>query len=79
VVASFRDERIAGETRGAVSRQALEEVLARAMEDNQFRGRMLREPAEALDGYDLSPQERQALIAGDLRQLLLTVEAPKDD
>lgn len=62
-----------------MSRQALEEVLARAMEDNQFRGRLLHEPAEALDGYDLSPQERQALIAGDLRQLLLTVEASSDD
>lgn len=54
-----------------VSRQAIEEVLARAMEDEAFRLRLLEEPEPALKGYDLTPQERDALIAGDLRRVLL--------
>lgn len=56
-----------------MSRQALEEVLARAMEDDRFRERLLAAPAEALDGYDLSAEELQALIAGDLRSVLLAM------
>jgi hypothetical protein len=58
-----------------MSRQALEEVLARAMEDHDFRSRLLRDPEPALAGYDLSPQERDALIAGDLRRVLLAASA----
>ncbi len=56
-----------------MSRQALEEVLARAMEDDGFREWLLAAPAEALDGYDLSAEELQALIAGDLRSVLLAM------
>lgn len=58
-----------------MSRQALEEILARAMEDQEFRSRLLREPEPALAGYDLTAQERDALIAGDLRQVLLAASA----
>lgn len=58
-----------------MSRQAIEEVLARAMEDEEFRLRLLREPEPALNGYDLTPQEREALIAGDLRLVLLAANA----
>jgi hypothetical protein len=58
-----------------MSRQAIEEVLARAMEDEEFRLRLLREPEPALKGYDLTPQERDALIAGDLRRVLLAAHA----
>ncbi len=54
-----------------MSRLALEEILARAIEDERFRDRLLEAPAEALEGYDLSAIERQALISGDLRGLLL--------
>jgi len=54
-----------------MSRQAIEEVLARAMEDEEFRLRLLHEPEPALKGYDLTPPEREALIAGDLRRVLL--------
>lgn len=56
-----------------MSRQALEEVLARAMEDDSFREWLLADPAEALDGYDLSAEELQAFIAGDLRSVLLVM------
>ncbi|MDR7545588.1 MAG: Os1348 family NHLP clan protein [Armatimonadota bacterium] len=56
-----------------MSRRALEEVLARAMEDGTFREWLLAAPSEALDGYDLSAEELQALIAGDLRSVLLAM------
>jgi len=35
-----------------MSRQGIEEVLARAMEDEEFRLRLLHEPEPALKGYD---------------------------
>jgi len=57
-----------------VSRVALEEILARAIEDHRFRERLLHSPAEALSGYDLSEEERQAFIAGNLRELLRSVD-----
>jgi|DewCreStandDraft_5_1066085.scaffolds.fasta_scaffold37683_3 hypothetical protein len=56
-----------------MSRQALEEVLARAMEDDGFREWLLVSPTEALDGYDLSAEELQAFLAGDLRSVLLAM------
>ncbi len=57
-----------------MSREAVEEILSRAIEDDGFRDRLLHSPAEALEGYDLSLDERQALIAGDLRKVLQAVE-----
>jgi hypothetical protein len=57
-----------------MSRVALEEILARAMEDHKFRERLLQSPAEALAGYDLSEEERQAFIAGNLQGLLRSVD-----
>jgi hypothetical protein len=57
-----------------MSREVLEEILARAMEDDVFRARLLRRPAEALDGYALSTQELQAFLSGNLRELLLSVK-----
>ena len=56
-----------------MSRVALEEILARALEDARFRERLLQSPADALIGYDLSAEEREALIAGDLRDVLRSV------
>lgn len=53
-----------------MSRLALEEILARAVEDDRFRDLLLRSPAEALVGYDLSEEERGALIAGNLMEVL---------
>jgi len=61
-----------------VSREKLEEILARAIEDDAFRTRLLAAPAEALAGYDLSAEERQAFLAGSLRELLLTLDHDQD-
>lgn len=60
-----------------MSRGALEEILARAVDDDPFRRLLLLVPAEAVAGYDLTGQERQALIAGDLRRILLVIEGPR--
>jgi hypothetical protein len=62
----------------AMSRNVLEEILARAMEDDAFRSRLLAAPAQALESYHLTPQERQAFIAGDLRQILLAADLPPE-
>lgn len=57
-----------------MSRETLEEILARAVEDDAFRLRLLSAPGEALAGYNLSIEERQAFLAGSLRELLLTLD-----
>ncbi len=57
-----------------MSRVALEEILARAVEDHTFRQRLLQSPAEALAGYELSHAEREALIAGNLLELLRSMD-----
>ncbi len=57
-----------------MSRDVLEEILARAMEDDAFRKRLLTAPSQAVEGYQLTPQERQAFISGDLRQILLAAD-----
>ena len=54
-----------------MSREMLEEILARAMEDDAFRTQLLDAPTEALEGYALTIEERDAFIAGDLKALLL--------
>jgi hypothetical protein len=59
-----------------MSRDAIEEILARAIEDEQFRARLLQAPGDAVEGYDLTPEERRALLSGDLRSILLAVNAP---
>lgn len=62
-----------------MSQEVLQEILARALEDGRFRQRLLDDPDRALHGYDLSPEEREALIAGNLRDLLLTVDRAGED
>lgn len=57
-----------------MSRETLEEILARAVEDDAFRLRLLSAPGEALAGYNLSIEERQAFLVGSLRELLLTLD-----
>ena len=54
-----------------MSREALEEIMARAMQDDEFRARLLAAPRKALEDYVLTDQERDVFIAGDLRGLLL--------
>lgn len=62
-----------------MSQEVLQEILARALEDGRFRQRLLDDPDRALHGYDLSTEEREALIAGNLRDLLLTVDRAGED
>jgi len=55
-----------------MSGEVVEEILARAMEDDAFRAQLLRAPIEALKGYALTTEERDAFVLGDLRALLAT-------
>lgn len=36
-------------------------ILDRACKDARFNQRMIEEPDQAMDGYDVTPEERQAL------------------
>jgi hypothetical protein len=47
--------------------KALLAVLARAKDDGTFLARMAENPARALEGYDLTDQEKAALASGDVR------------
>ncbi|HEV8354633.1 MAG TPA: Os1348 family NHLP clan protein [bacterium] len=62
-----------------MSRDVLEEILSRAMEDDAFRTRLLTAPAQALESYQLSAQEREAFMSGDLRQILLAADLASGD
>lgn len=53
-----------------MSGEVVEEILARALEDDAFRARLLHAPVEALEGYALTAEERDAFVLGDLRALL---------
>jgi hypothetical protein len=60
-----------------MSVQAVEDVLNRAREDEEFRRRLRSDPDAALHGFDVSYAERAALISGDadrLRQLGVSSE-----
>ena len=52
-----------------MSQQAIAQVVERASADAQFRAQLERDPDNALAGYDLSPEEREALLSGDNKQL----------
>lgn len=47
--------------------KALLAVLARAKDDGTFLAKMAENPARALEGYDLTDQEKAALASGDIR------------
>lgn len=57
-----------------MSRDAVEEVLIRAIDDDLFRRRLLAAPADAVTGYELAAAERQAIVAEDLKRLLLALD-----
>ena len=52
-----------------MSKQAMTQVVERASADAKFRAQLQRDPENALAGYDLSPDERAALMSGDENQL----------
>ena len=50
--------------------QAMLAVLDRAAKDYRFNWRMIERPDEALSEYNLSEEEKAALIAGDRDSLI---------
>ena len=52
-----------------MSQESLVAVVERASTDATFRAELARGSAAALDGYDLTPAERAALLSGDAAAL----------
>lgn len=46
-----------------MSHQAVQAVLERTLTDEEFRTRLFSQPGEALESYDLTPNEADALRA----------------
>jgi hypothetical protein len=47
----------------------LNKLCHRTLHDLEFRSAMQRDPARAIEGFDLKPNEREALLAGDVATL----------
>ena len=45
--------------------EALNQVIERASTDATFRAKLQSDPTNALAGYDLTPDERAAVLSGD--------------
>jgi hypothetical protein len=45
-----------------MSQQTVEQIIGRMVTDDKFRQLFFTNPAEALKGYDLTPEERQGLL-----------------
>ncbi len=52
-----------------MSQQALEAIIGRATLDTHFRELLFADPDQALAGYDLTREERAALLAIDAETL----------
>ena len=52
-----------------MSRYAVNSLLYRLKKDPAFRAAYLADPAAALAGADLSPDERDAFVARDMRRI----------
>src|SRR5437762_5089740 len=52
-----------------VARQAVIQVIQRAVSDAAFRRQLQREPATALAGFDLTADERASITTGDPTRL----------
>lgn len=62
-----------------MSERALLEVLDRAMHDPAFRALLQGSPAEALAGYELTPEERASFGRGSLAAHTLEERVSKTD
>ena len=65
-----------------MSKQTMTQVVERASADAKFRAQLERDPDNALAGYDLTPEERAALLSGDdarLREMGLDQRISKWD
>lgn len=50
-----------------MSKEAMLEVLGKAADDSAFLGQLADDPSKALNGYDLTWEEKAALASGDIR------------
>ena len=50
-------------------KDAILEVLTKAADDHKFLARLAENPAQVLQEYDLSSEQRAALASGDLRRI----------
>lgn len=50
-------------------KEAILEVLGRAADDHKFLARLAADPANVLQEYNLTSEERAALASGDLRRI----------
>jgi hypothetical protein len=46
-----------------MSQQVVEQVIGRAVTDPEFRNLLFSDPDQALAGYDLTEEERKAILA----------------
>lgn len=46
-----------------MTRQAVDEIITRTTNEQRFRSLLTERPYDALEGYDLTPEEQAALIA----------------
>jgi hypothetical protein len=49
-----------------MSVHAIHKICREVLRDHNFRARMQSDPAAAIAGYDLTAEERRALLAGDV-------------
>ena len=52
-----------------MSKESVTQILERASEDARFREQLANNPESALAGYDLTQEERAALMNGDAKEL----------
>ena len=57
------------EKKTRAGKEAVLEILARAADDRKFLARLAENPSSVLQEYELTPEEKAALISGDLRQI----------
>lgn len=62
-----------------MSADGVGEVVERAMSDPAFRRRLAEDPAAALAGYELTPEERAAFTSGSARAERLEERISKTD
>ncbi len=61
-----------------MSRPTLEQVMGKMVLDPNFRQQVVADPSSTLAGYDLTPEEREALQQMDLNELH-TALSPLDE
>lgn len=62
-----------------MSTEQVQTIIDRAMSDAAFREQLSRDPAAALAGYDLSPEERATFASGTARAEPLEPRVSKND